>query len=445
VKQKIVVAYQWFWELSLYKKLGIFIVVAVLFWLGETKVLNTKAATPTYQTAVVERGTLISNISASGSVSSANSASITTSVTGVVTAVYVQNGDSVIQGQKIADLTPDQDSQQKQAAAYASLLSAQNSLNSAKAKMNSLQSTLFKANQSFMTDKGANNPSDANKQDPKYIEENAEWLQAESDYNNQAGVIAQAEAAYTSASLSYQQISSSIYAPAAGTVTNLTLSVGTPLTSNSSTSNSTPTTSSNASSSQSIGTITIEGGKLQAKVNLSEIDVTKAEVGQNATMTLDAFADKTFTGKLTAIDTSGSVSSGVTTYPTTITFDSNESKIYPNMAVTAKIITEIKDNVLLVPTSAIQTTNGTSTMRILKNGQITSFTVETGSSSDTQTEIVSGISEGDTVVTGSTSTATTGSPSTTSPFGGNGIGGLRTGGGGFGGGTGGNRTIIRGN
>lgn len=450
MKQKIVSFYQRFLALPRLKKVGIIALVALILWFGGTRVLSKKTTTPTYQTATVTRGTLISNISASGSVSGANSASITTSATGVVSAVYVKNGDYVSQGEKIADITPDTASQQKQAAAYASLLSAQNSLNAAKSKMNSLQSSLFKANQAFMTDKGANNPSDADKQDPKYIEENADWLQAEADYTNQSSVIAQAEAAYTSASLSYQQISSSIYAPASGTITSLTLSEGTPITGSSQTSssNSSPSQSGSsntaASSSQSIGLITIENGQLQASVNVTELDVPKIEVGQKVTMTLDAFPDKTFTGRVSSIDTSGSVSSGVTTYPTTITFDSPDNRIYPNMAVTANIITAIKDDVLLVPTSAVQTTNGTSTVRILKNGQVTAVTVEVGSSSDTQTEIISGVNEGDTVVIGAVNASGTSTSTTTSPFGGSGFGGLRSGGSGIGGGgAGGNRVFIR--
>ena len=79
----------------------------------------------------------------------------------------------------------------------------------------------------------------------------------------------------------------------------------------------------------------------------------------------------------------------------------------------------------------------------MKNGQVTAVTVEVGSSSDTQTEIISGVSEGDTVVIGSTASSPTTSTGTTSPFGGTGFGGLRTSGAGAV--TGGNRTFIRAN
>lgn len=431
----------WFLGLTLLKKGLAIVVILLIIWLAGSKIFGAKSKTPQYQTATVTRGTLVSSVTESGTVSSGNSAPITTQATGIVTQVSVKNGDYVEQGQTIATLSLDSNSQQKQIAAYANYLSAQNNLNSAKSKMDSLQSALFKANQAFLTDRGINNPSDAQKADPVYIEENADWLQAEADYTNQQGVIAQAQAAFSSASLSYAQTSSTVTAPITGYISNLSVTPGTPLVGNSANSSSSTDTSANSSSSQTLGNITLKGASLTATVNLTEIDVTKVRIGQKVTMTLDAFPDKTFTGKVSAIDTNGSVSSGVTSYPTTITFDSAPDTIYPNMGVNATIITNIKDDVLLVPTSAVQTQNGSSSVRVLNNGQISEVTVETGLSSDTQTEITSGLSEGQTVVVGTLATGTT-STTTASPFGGTGLGGGR---GGFGGGGAGGATFRRGN
>ena len=103
------------------------------------------------------------------------------------------------------------------------------------------------------------------------------------------------------------------------------------------------------------------------------------------------------------------------------------------MAVNATIITSVKNDVLVVPNSAVQTSNGTSTVRVLKNGQATPVDVEIGSTSDTQTEIVSGLSEGDQVIIGTTIQGASTGAGTTSPFGGTGFGGARAVGG-FGGG-----------
>ncbi len=414
---KLISFKDWFLKASLVTKIIIIALILGLGWFSIPRILGTNNQRPQYQTAQAEEGTLITSVSASGTISQGSSVSITTQATGIVKEVYVADGDTVTAGQKIAEITLDVNSQQRQAAAWASYLSVQNSLKSAQAKINSLQSALFKANQAFMTDKGAiANPSDADKSDPKYIIENAEWLQAEADYRNQEGVINQARASLNSSWLSYIQLSSTITAPMAGELSGLTLTPGLPISSTQTTSST--TTGSN--SSQSVGTIIVEQSSLQATINLTEIDVIKVKPGQKVTLTLDAFPNKTFTGKVSTVNTNGSVSSGVTTYPTTITFDLALDNIYPNMAVNATIITSIKDNVILIPSAAVQTSNGQSTVRVMRNNQITSLPIEIGESNDTQTEITSGINEGDVVITGTTTPSGTGSggQGTISPFGG---------------------------
>jgi macrolide-specific efflux system membrane fusion protein len=297
--------------------------------------------------------------------------------------------------------------------------------------MNSLQAALFEANQTFVNGAGTQNP---NTSDPTYIIQRANWLQAEADYTNQQNVISQAQAALNSASLALSLVSNTITAPISGTVLSLTLTPGLPIAG--STNVSSETNGSNTSSSQTVGNITLVGGSQQAEVALSEIDVPKVKVGQKVTMTLDAFPGKTFTGKVSTIDTNGSVSSGVTTYPAVITFDIAPKAMYPNMAVSATIITDVKNDVILVPSAAIQTANGESQVRVMRNGQVTAVPVEAGEQNDTQTEIISGIREGDIVVTGVTNQNTSqGSQQNTSPFGGRGFGGgaFRPGGGSGGG------------
>lgn len=400
---------------SLKKKLIILATLLLVGGISGSKILAQRGQQPQYQTAQAEKGTLITSVSASGTVSQGSSVNITTDATGVVNNVYVKDGDIVTKGEKIADITLDVSSQQKQAAAWSAYLSAKNSLDAAFAKVNSLQAAEFKANQTFINDAVARGLVT---NDPTYIQEDALWLQAETDYKNQAAVITQSQSAVSSAWLSYIQLSFTVTAPASGIVSGLTLTPGLPITEQgigSGTSTSTPHT---------LGTVTLEQGSLQANVNLTEIDVTKVKTGQKVTLTLDAFPDKTFTGVVSAINTNGAISSGVTTYPATITFDTAINNIYPNMGVNAKIITNIKNSVILVPSVAVQTTNGQLTVRVLRNGQVTQVSVEAGNSNDTETEIILGIHEGDEVVIGNTtSTTRSGQGGTTSPFGGRGFGG----------------------
>lgn len=401
----------------------IFIILLLVAGYFGYKNIASKNQAPIYQTAQAQKGSLINTVTASGQVTTANNVNITIQASGVVKEVFVKNGDQVAQSQTIATLTLDQASQQKQASAYASYLSAKNSLDSANAKYNSLQNTLFVANQKFINDAVARGLVT---NDPTYIEENAIWLQAEADYKNQATAILAAQSSFAAASLNLSQLSSTITAPVSGVVKGLTVTSGAIVTVTSSSASSTST-------SQVLGSI-YQQGAIQAQVNISEIDSVKAKEGDKVTMTLDAFPNDTFTGKIVSINTNGTVSSGVTSYPAVISFDTGNDHIYPNMGVTAKIITQIKNDVILVPSAVVQVSVGGngSTVRVMKNGQPVSVAVEVGDSNDTQTEITSGINEGDAVVTGVISTTRTSGTNTTSPFGAFGGGGRS----GFGGGGG---------
>lgn len=402
------------------RKIATIIIIIVLAFFG-WQMFKEKGQSVQYQTATATKGTLVVSLTEAGQVSVANKVSVVTQASGIVNNIYVKSGDTVSQGDKIADVTLDTAGQQRQAQSYSSLLSAQNSLNSAQAKINSLQSALFKANQTFMNDKGVINPVT---DDPKYIQEKADWLQAEADYKNQSGVIAQSTANLNNASLTYQLTSGTIIASTTGVISDLMITQGMQIGSSNTTAGSSTNTS-----NQTIASIKT-GNSTTVSVNIAEVDASKVAVGQKATITFDAIANKTFTGKVMGINTSGAVSSGVVTYPAVIQLDdTSNSDILPNMSATASIISKVKDNVLLVPSSAVQTLGAQSTVKVMKNGQIATVTVQAGDSSDSQTEITSGISEGDIVVTSTVTPTTTQSGS--SPF----SGGLRFGG--FGGGGGG--------
>lgn len=395
------------------KKIAILSLIALILVFGAWKLLSPKTAATSYQTSTVQKDTLITSVSASGTVVSGGAQSISTSATGIVAGVYVKEGDQVAAGQKIADINLDQDSQSRMASAWSSYLSAKNQLDSANNNYNSLQATAFQTNQKLMNDAVMRGLAT---DDPTYIQENATWLQAENNYKNQASIVSAAQASLSNAWYSYQQISPAIYAPISGKITNLALAKGLALVNSSST-----------ATAQKVVSITPADSHIQASVNVSEVDSFHIKSGQKVTLTLDSLTGKTFTGKVLVINTNGSVSSGVTTYPVAIVFDTDVPNIYTNMAVTAEIITNIKPDVILVPTSAIQTSNGESTVRILKNKQPQSVTVELGDANSTDTEITSGLNVGDVVITSSTSSTvkTTTGTTAASPFSGLG-GGTRT-------------------
>lgn len=403
-----------FTKIPLLGKLAVLIVVLAFVWFGVRPLLTGKTKT-SYTTDTATKGTLITTVTASGNVSSANSASVTTQTSGVVSKIYAKNGDTVRSGDPIADVDLDMNGQQRASQALASYQNAKNQLSSAQASMYSLQSAMFSKwkiytdiaqNSTYQNPDGSANTG--NRTLTQFTTVQDDWLAAEAQYANQQNVVAAAQTSVNSAWATYQQSSPTIYAPISGVISGLSLQVGSVLTSQ--------TSSTGNSTSQRIANIKTEATPV-AVVNLSEIDVPHVKIGDKATLTMDAFPAATFTGKVVSIDTTGSVSSGVTTYPAYINYDTAVDGIYPNMAVDASIITSVKDNVILVPNGAVQTSaSGTTTVRVMKNGSITSVDVTVGGSNDTDTEIDSGINEGDTVVTGSTTTGGTSSSTTTSPF-----------------------------
>lgn len=136
-----------------------------------------------------------------------------------------------------------------------------------------------------------------------------------------------------------------------------------------------------------------------AKISLNEVDVSKVKVGQKATMTFDAISGLSVTGQVALIDTLGTVSQGVVSYNVTIAFDAQYGQVKPGMSVTASIITDVKPDVLMAPNAAVKTKNGQSYVQVLENGKPTNKNVQTGSANDTDTEIVSGATEGQEVIT----------------------------------------------
>ena len=167
----------------------------------------------------------------------------------------------------------------------------------------------------------------------------------------------------------------------------------------------------NASSGTTLGTVITK--ERVATISLNEIDIARVQLGQKVTLTFDAITDLILAGKVAEIDSIGTVSSGVVNYNVKISFDGSNERIKPGMTVGADIITETKENVLIVPGSAIKTLNDENFVQVfnpeiyLTNGNqgITSDRtpeqkkVVVGASDDTNVEILSGLKEGEQIVT----------------------------------------------
>ncbi|MEK7631051.1 MAG: efflux RND transporter periplasmic adaptor subunit [Patescibacteria group bacterium] len=150
-----------------------------------------------------------------------------------------------------------------------------------------------------------------------------------------------------------------------------------------------------------------------AELSLNEVDVAKIKIGQKATLTFDAIEGLEISGSVVEIDTVGTVTQGVVTYNIKIGFDTQDDRIKPGMSTSASIITDVRQDVIAVPSAAVKSQGNVSYVEILEStasaeeiiAGITSSVaprqqqVEVGISSDTMTEIRSGIDVGIKVVT----------------------------------------------
>ncbi len=166
-----------------------------------------------------------------------------------------------------------------------------------------------------------------------------------------------------------------------------------------------------------------------AELLLNEVDAAKVSVGQKATLTLDALPDMSLTGKVSEIDTLGTVNQGVVDYTVKIILDTQDHQIKSGMSVSAAIITDIHSDVLVVPNSAIKNQGNQSYVEMFTTPLPASSTqggapssvppeqksVEGGLSNDDSTEIISGLKEGDQVVVKTVQSSTKTTTASTAP------------------------------
>jgi len=358
--------------------------------------LRGKNQEPTYTTATVERGTIVATVSASGNLLQTNTFTVTTSVTGVVKDIFIQDGEVVEKGQKLLEIEPDQSSKEAQVKAWTSYLTAKDAVASANQNKLTLEkgvrdaeSKLIDTQEDFNGDWGSTEFWDAERrkrwEDLKSAEISLEI--AKQKYAQADEAITKAQSGLDSAWLSYQQTLSTVTAPQAGKVSGILVAPGMVLSS----------AISETSGGQKLMTIAGEAKPLLS-VAVNEIDIGKIVTNQRATVTFNSLADKTFTGKVVGVDRTGSSTQGVVSYPVLIQLDTGAEQLFPNMSATAEIIVEAKENVLWVPPAAIRTQGGQTFVRIFINGKIQRKPVEVGLETADCVEILSGLSEGETVI-----------------------------------------------
>lgn len=141
--------------------------------------------------------------------------------------------------------------------------------------------------------------------------------------------------------------------------------------------------------------------QFEIETNIPELDISKVKIGDKAEVELDAYgSDEKFQAIVVFIDPAEKIIDGISTYKTTLQFTNGQGRVLSGMTADLVISTNKKENVIAIPQRAVINKGDKKIVRILRDGQSVEVSVEVGlRGSDGKIEIISGINEGDAVVT----------------------------------------------
>jgi HlyD family secretion protein len=201
------------------------------------------------------------------------------------------------------------------------------------------------------------------------------------DLDNLQFAIAQAEISLKNAQSDLSK--TKIYAPAGGVVSSVPSQVGLSVT------------------TQTPLFTLLEDGVVELPVQIDESEIGKIKRGQSAKVTLDALAGQTFFGTVTRIAPQARVVSNIAIFDVMVSIKNPDLKLRPGMSAEAEIVAQELQNVLAVPTRAIETVRERSYVQVAATDpklEPTRTRVTLGASDTSRTVIVSGLSAGQEVV-----------------------------------------------
>jgi len=153
--------------------------------------------------------------------------------------------------------------------------------------------------------------------------------------------------------------------------------------------------------SQSVPLISIiSNGGYEVDSGVSETDIGKISVGNKVSMTLDAFPNETFTGKVFYIAPAETNTQGVVSYQVKILFDKADPRLKSGLTANIDIQTKYKDSTLILPQYAIlQNDTGTFIETIDEKGKVKQTPVQLGIIDQKgNVEVISGATQGEQVL-----------------------------------------------
>jgi RND family efflux transporter MFP subunit len=140
--------------------------------------------------------------------------------------------------------------------------------------------------------------------------------------------------------------------------------------------------------------------RLVMKMDVGETDYANVKVGQVGGVVFDSIPGKQYPFVISEIGLSPSLTQGVVTYPVkaSLILPKDAPRPAPGMNARGIIITESKQNVLVVPPRALRRSGNDQVVDVRRDGKVEEQVVTTGASDTENVEIVSGLNEGDVVV-----------------------------------------------
>lgn len=419
--------------------IGLGALLVLLFILSKTGVFG-GAEGIKVTTEEVKKRTIIQIVNASGKVFPEVEVKVSPDVSGEIVELNVMEGDTVQRGQLLGRIYADiYSSQRDQASSVVAQSEAQVSTSqaqvaNARANLEALQAALDQAQRTFDMQKRLFDDKVISRNEFNIAEANLRSAKA----NYQAAVegIRGSEASVQSARANVQSARAAlerankdlsrtaIIAPMEGVVSLLNVKKGERV----------------VGSNMMAGTEMLriaDMSKIEVRVDVGENDVPKVKIGDKAIITIDAYSERKFSGRVTQIagsNTGAAQSTGVTTggdvtqYKVNIRLDYDSYKdligqrgnfpFRPGMNASADIQTEVHENVLSVPINAVTTREKADSLKskgsaatsaddldvvvfVLQNdNKVKKVLVETDIQDLNHIEIKSGLKEGDVVVTG---------------------------------------------
>lgn len=363
--------------------LVILIAVALLVF----KLLHKEDASIVYKTSQVDKGDILSYVTATGTVNPITTVEIGSQVTGIIKNIYADFNSLLKKGDPLAEI--------ELAPFRAKVEQSQADLKKAQADLE-LTRNIMNANEELYN---------------KRLISKQEYDDSKAKYSSAVAALEQAKAELEIArsDLSHTTIRSPIDGIVMSRKVNIGQAVATGL-------EATP-----------LFLIAEDLSNINVVAHVSEADIGKVDNEQQAVFTVDAYPNQTFEGKASQVRNEPITTNNVVTYDVVILVDNKELKLKPGMTAEVRILVAHKEDVLRVPRAALRfipppsalidesskELNSTSAVwTTLENGQLKPVPITPGINDDAFTEILDGnLKEGDKVIVEALQKDTSGSES----------------------------------